>query len=60
MDLPIPRPQPTPRATTEHAALQRISPITVDATELEEAPAASIPPTEKVRAWGPKRWVAGA
>jgi ERCC4 domain len=38
-------------AITEHAALHRISPITVDVTELDEAPAAPAPTTAQVRAW---------
>ena len=38
-------------AITEHAALQRISPITIDITELDQAPAAPKPPTAEVRAW---------
>ncbi len=38
-------------AITEHAALQRISPITIDITELDEAPASPTPPTAQVRAW---------
>ncbi|CQD24016.1 ERCC4-type nuclease [Mycobacterium lentiflavum] len=36
---------------TEHAALQRISPIEIDDTELGQAPTASEPSTAEVRAW---------
>jgi ERCC4 domain len=38
-------------AITEHAALHRISPITIDITELDDAPATPTPPTAQVRAW---------
>jgi len=38
-------------AITEHAALQRISPITVGVTELGPAPATPAPSTAQVRAW---------
>jgi hypothetical protein len=38
-------------ATTEHAALQRISPPRVDVTELDQAAAAPQPSTAEVRAW---------
>ncbi|OBK27468.1 hypothetical protein A5634_23320 [Mycobacterium asiaticum] len=36
---------------TEHAAAQRVSPINVDTTHLEQAPAAPTPSTAEVRAW---------
>src|SRR6201993_2922036 len=36
---------------TEHAALQRISPIEIDDAELDQAPTASEPSTAEVRAW---------
>jgi hypothetical protein len=36
---------------TEHAALQRISPIESDDAELDQAPTASEPSTAEVRAW---------
>lgn len=38
-------------ATTEHAAMQRISPIRVDIAHLDQAPAAPTPSTAEVRAW---------
>ncbi|EUA85022.1 lsr2 family protein [Mycobacteroides abscessus subsp. bolletii 103] len=38
-------------ATTEHAAMQRISPIQVDIAHLDQAPAAPTPSTAEVRAW---------
>jgi len=38
-------------AITEHAALQRISPIRIDVTELDQAAAAPEPSTAEVRAW---------
>ena len=38
-------------ASTEHAALQRISPIKIDMTELGQAVAAPEPSTAEVRAW---------
>lgn len=38
-------------ATTEHVAMQRISPITVDIAHLDQAPAAPTPSTAEVRAW---------
>lgn len=38
-------------ATTEHAAMKRISPIRVDITHLDQAPAAPTPSTAEVRAW---------
>ncbi|POX22481.1 hypothetical protein C3464_23795, partial [Serratia marcescens] len=38
-------------AVTEHAALQRISPATIDATELDQASVAPTPSTAEVRAW---------
>jgi hypothetical protein len=42
---------PTPWAITEHAALQRISPTTINITELVQAAAAPQPSTAEVRAW---------
>ncbi|MGB2922256.1 MAG: ERCC4 domain-containing protein [Mycobacterium sp.] len=38
-------------ATTEHAAMQRISPIRVDIAHLDQAPAGPTPSTAEVRAW---------
>lgn len=38
-------------ATTEHAAMQRISPIRIDIAHLDHAPAAPTPSTAEVRAW---------
>ena len=38
-------------AITEHAALQRISPLGIDVTELDQAAAAPKPSTAEVRAW---------
>ncbi|AOS94742.1 hypothetical protein AN480_26970 (plasmid) [Mycobacterium intracellulare subsp. chimaera] len=38
-------------ATTEHAAMQRISPIRVDIAHLDQAPAAPTPSAAEVRAW---------
>ncbi len=38
-------------ATTEHAAMQRISPVRVDIAHLDQAPAAPTPSTAEVRAW---------
>lgn len=38
-------------AVTEHAALQRISPATSNAIELDQAPVAPAPSTAEVRAW---------
>ena len=38
-------------ASTEHAALQHISPTSIDLTELHRAPAAPQPSTAEVRAW---------
>ena len=38
-------------ASTEHAALQHISPTRIDLTELHRAPAAPQPSTAEVRAW---------
>lgn len=38
-------------ATTEHAAMQRISPIRLDIAHLDQAPAAPTPSTAEVRAW---------